>query len=326
MKVAKVVLAIVLTIVMLYVTRTNSLGEPEFFSHEDNGYYFEITTVPKQTENTAATLTVQIIGPTGPGTEVYFCSAVKGVDDLSALDSYDRRTMRLVDSAAGVYDIQATAGERGWKMYYYFEVVAADGQVLARFFQKDHDPFLFKSIGHVPLYILLPHIFFMFSTFFLVSMAAISSVPLITGSQADPHRAAVYLFWAVVALFFGGFVFGVPMNWFAFGVTWEGVPFGTDATDNKTQLLFVYMFFAMLSMLGSLTRGIFGRDILSPRGLGRLGVSTFLFMLLIYLIPHSIQFSTTFTYAFCYSVIGLIALVYFVGLAKAKTRQLPERK
>lgn len=326
MKIVKVLLAIVLTVVMLYVTRTNSLGEPESFTHEENGYAFRITTVPKQIEDEAATLTVEVTGPISDGTEVYFRSAVKGVTDLAQLDAYDRSLMRPADTASGLYETQVTAGKRGWKMYYYFEVVSADGQVLARFFLKDHDPFLFKSIGHVPLYILLPHIFFMFSTFFLVSMAAISAFPLITGSQIDPHLTAVYMFWAVVAVFFGGFVFGVPMNWFAFGVTWEGVPFGTDATDNKTQLLFVYMFFSMLSMFGSLTKGKTGRDILSPRGLGWVGISTFLFMLFIYLIPHSIQFSAAFTYAFCYSMIGLFAIVYFIGLARAKSKQLPVQK
>jgi len=326
MKVVKVLMAIVLTVVMLYVTRTNSLGEPEFFSHKESGLDFQITTVPKQIENTAAMLTVQVAGPMAPGTKVYFRAAVKGAANLSQLDNYSRVEMIPADSATGTYETSVTAGDRGWKMYYYFEVVSPDGRVLARFFQKDHDPFLFKSIGHVPLYILLPHIFFMFSTFFLVSMAAISAVQLVTGNQTDPHRTAVYMFWAVVVLFMGGFVFGIPMNWFAFGGSWEGVPFGTDATDNKTQLLFVYMFFAMLSMFGSFTRGRTGRDILSPRGLGWVGISTFLFMLFIYLIPHSIQFSAAFTYAFCYSVIGIIAIVYFIGLARAKNRQIPAQK
>ena len=63
---------------------------------------------------------------------------------------------------------------------------------------------------------------------------------------------------ATIAAFLGGYPVGFAMNWYAFGVLWEGVPFGTDATDNKTQLLFVYLLFLTLATLGSL-RGRPGR-------------------------------------------------------------------
>jgi hypothetical protein len=145
-------------------------------------------------------------------------------------------------------------------------------------------------------------------------------LPLITGYRTDARPMAVLLFLSLVAVVMGGFVFGVPMNWFAYGTTWEGVPFGTDATDNKTQLLLVYILFAVLSSLGSLSRGRFGRDILSSRGLGWLGLSTFLFMLFVYLIPHSIQFSPAFTYVFCYSVIGGLVVLFLAVYALARSR------
>ena len=83
MKVLRVALAIVLTVVMLYVTRTNSLGEPEFFSHKENGFDFQITTVPKQLEDKSTALTVQVTGPISPETQVYFRSAVKGAISIS---------------------------------------------------------------------------------------------------------------------------------------------------------------------------------------------------------------------------------------------------
>jgi ABC-type Fe3+-siderophore transport system permease subunit len=96
------------------------------------------------------------------------------------------------------------------------------------------------------------------------------------------------------------------------------VPFGHDATDNKTQLLFLYLLFATLAGAGSLSRGRWGRNLWSAKTLGWLGMASFAVMLFIYLIPHSIQFTPAFTYAFCYSWIGLIALAYLVGLARRR--------
>ncbi|RME30701.1 MAG: hypothetical protein D6800_01625, partial [Candidatus Zixiibacteriota bacterium] len=104
-----------------------------------------------------------------------------------------------------------------------------------------------------------------------------------------------------------------PMNYFAFGGYWEGVPFGHDATDNKTQLLFLYLLFATLSGLGTLSRGRWGRDIVSPKTLAGIAVGSFAVMLFIYLIPHSIQFTPAFTYAFCYSWIGLLVIWYLIA-------------
>jgi len=108
------------------------------------------------------------------------------------------------------------------------------------------------------------------------------------------------------------------MNYYAFDTVWEGVPFGTDATDNKTQLIFVYLIFMNLITLGSLTKGKLGGDKFSPTVLGLYGIGAFFVMLAIYLIPHSIQFSPGLTKLVCYSFIGLMALLYIYGLAVGK--------
>jgi ABC-type Fe3+-siderophore transport system permease subunit len=119
-----------------------------------------------------------------------------------------------------------------------------------------------------------------------------------------------------VFCFIGGYPLGMPMNYYAFDGLWEGVPFGTDATDNKTQLLFVYLLFASLATLGSFSRGRWGRDLFAPRTLGWIGLGSFGVMLFIYLIPHSIQFSARFTYAFCYTWIGVVAALYVLGVLR----------
>ena len=157
---------------------------------------------------------------------------------------------------------------------------------------------------------------FIFATVFFVALAAVEGIGVIRGGDVRPM--SIYLFGAVFACFMGGYPLGIPMNYFAFNGGWEGVPFGTDATDNKTQLLLIYLLFAALTTLGSFSRGRFGRDLFAPITRGWIGLSTFAVMMFIYLIPHSIQFSAGFTEMFCYSWIAVVVILYVLGLTRSR--------
>ena len=52
----------------------------------------------------------------------------------------------------------------------------------------------------------------------------------------------------VVTLFIGGFMLGPLMQHVAFGPWWTGFPFGTDLTDNKTLISFLFFLGALASM------------------------------------------------------------------------------
>ena len=311
MKVAKFIVALLLTFVLLYIAQTNSRGRPEFLSHSEGGYTFEMTTVPKITEYQSDSLRLTIDGPIGPGDRVVYRTTGHPGLDTVPFEKYTTGSAAY-DTAAGEYFALVEAGPRGQREYYVFEVIDSTGATLARFTKDEGRPFLLRYIGEVPSYILIPHIIFMFVTVFCLAYGSVNSVYVISGRQSV-HSMAIWYFWAMAATFLGGYIFGPPMNYYAFDGFWEGVPFGTDATDNKTQLLFVYLLFVVAASLGSLTRGKFGRDAFRPRVLGWFGFLGFFVMLGIYLIPHSIQFSPALTHAVCYSFIGLFLVVYLIG-------------
>lgn len=316
MKYFRIALALIITLAMLYIARTNSKGQPEIYEQTENGVTFYMVSVPKALENTTARISLDVSGITDSLATLRFRhTEVKDADP----ERYEVRSMQRArrggDDITFVTDIHA--GHRGGKLYYYFELVDGSGETIATFEHEDGSPFLFKYIGEVPTLVLLLHLIFIFATVFCVAMATVHSFPLIAGGT-HTRPLAVFMFWAAVMCFLGGYPFGIPMNYYAFDCYWEGVPFGTDATDNKTQLLFVYLLFAALTALGSLTKGQFGHDLYGPRGLGWIGLGTFAVMLFIYLVPHSIQFSPGFTRAFCYTWIGLVLLAYIVSLIRAK--------
>ncbi len=313
MKFLHIVLAVVLSAGLLFIARTNSRGRPEHFITTNNGYTFEITTVPKAYETDLVRIKLGIRGDLDSTIRPEFRFGRFGQDAKTPLYKYDSRPLLLEDSASGLYYTEQKAGELGGKLWYYFEVRDKTGGLRATFTRPDGKPFVLKYVGHVPLWALICHIFFIFATVFFVAKGSLHAVDLLRGREDAGPTARAYM-WAAVCAFIGGYPFGFPMNWYTFGTIWEGVPFGTDATDNKTQLLFVYLLFVMVSSLGTLTRGRFGRNAFSKRMLGGWGVLGFFVMLGIYLIPHSIQFEPGLTKAVCWSWIGLVVLIYGAGL------------
>jgi len=320
MKTLRIVLALLISLAMLYVARTNSRGQPELLSRFDGAFRFEMTTVPKVIEHQADRVTLTVSGPVS-GRRIVFRTSQPGRLPADRMAEFSAIDMQPVGGTPGEYYVEVTAGDKGGRFHYYFEVVDSTGTALAVFKAENGEPFFLRYIGEVPVPVLAGHIFFIFATVFCVAMAAVHSLRILGGST-ESRPMARFLFWATVFCFIGGYPLGIPMNYFAFDGLWEGVPFGTDATDNKTQLLFVYLLFAAISSLGSAWAGRVGRDLFSPRALSWIGLGSFAVMLFIYLIPHSIQFTPRFTYAFCYTWIGIVAALYVFGLLsrRATTR------
>ena len=310
---ARIVLALVLTYVMLQIARNTSRGHPEFTSHSENGFTFEMTTVPKGPENGKARVELKISGP--------ITETVHPVVHFSSTSENSVVHLVLSDSTTGTYFTEMNCGARGSKRQYLIEVRDDNDKILASFGQPNGTPFETKSIGEVPKPVLIGHIFFMFATVFCVAMGAISAFPVLFG-KGKFRMAMTFFACAAAFTLVGGYPYGFAMNWYAFGGIWEGVPFGTDATDNKTQLLLFYLLLVALGALGTVTKGKFGRDIFGQKTLAALGVLALFLLLGIYLIPHSIQFSAATTYGVCYSFIGVCVLAYLVGFFRSAKRTL----
>ncbi len=315
MKIVRVAIACIIMLAMLYVARTNSRGQTEFLTATDSQYTFEINTVPKIDEFQSDRVTVEVAGPL-EGKQVVFRTSQPETLPADQMDDFDAVVTQPDADTAGMYFTEVTVGEKNTRFYYYFEVQDTTGVVEATFKLADGSAFNMRSIGVVPKFVLLTHIIFIFATVFAVAMATVHAFRVISSGEGLVPMAK-WLFYATVFCFIGGYPFGIPMNWYAFGGTWEGVPFGTDATDNKTQLLFVYLVFASLATWGSFRNGRV-RDLFAPKTLGVIGLGSFAVMLFIYLIPHSIQFEATFTYGFCYTWIAIVAAFYMLGRLNLK--------
>jgi len=129
-------------------------------------------------------------------------------------------------------------------------------------------PVVIRFKGDVPLWILIPHVLFMFSAMLLSTRTAFEIF-------TDAVKAKKYMLVTVAFLLLGGFVFGPFVQKYAFGEYWTGVPFGYDLTDNKTLIALVGWIIAAVMFLKKKNEKFW---------------ITFaaLLMLAVFLIPHSV--------------------------------------
>jgi hypothetical protein len=129
-------------------------------------------------------------------------------------------------------------------------------------------PVILRYRGDVPAFILLAHVLVIFLAMLFSTRSGLEALD----SKGNPRKLMIWTIW----LFFtGGFILGPIMQKYAFGVYWAGFPLGTDLTDNKTLLAMLMWIWAWVKNLG---------------GKNRRGWIVFAsaFMLLVYLIPHSL--------------------------------------
>ncbi len=122
--------------------------------------------------------------------------------------------------------------------------------------------------GDVPLYILIPHILFMFLAMLFSSRTGLAALM----REEKILKLAIY---TVVFLFIGGIILGPVVQKFAFGAFWTGWPFGHDLTDNKTAVALLFWLIAIW-------------QIRKDPGKRWWAVVAAVILLAVYLIPHSV--------------------------------------
>lgn len=134
------------------------------------------------------------------------------------------------DELVGLLPHQPPAGKLEYK------VLVNDGNDE---FYLNEQPTVIRFRGAVPLGILIPHIFFMFTAMFLSTRTGIEAI--VNGS-----RTKIFTIVTLVSLFIGGLILGPIVQKYAFGDYWTGWPFGGDWTDNKTIVAWIFWFIAYL--------------------------------------------------------------------------------
>lgn len=101
---------------------------------------------------------------------------------------------------------------------------------------SSEDPIIIRYKGEVPIWILGPHVFFMFLAMLLSNLSGLEAIRRTVSAPVVGRLA-------FGALFIGGMILGPIVQKYAFDVYWAGFPFDWDLTDNK--LLIGVIFWAI---------------------------------------------------------------------------------
>lgn len=85
----------------------------------------------------------------------------------------------------------------------------------------------------------------------------------------------LYTWITIITLFIGGLILGPVVQKFSFGVYWAGWPFGSDLTDNKSIVAFLFWIIALIAQYRN-------------RGKKSWTIVASVVLIIVFLIPHSV--------------------------------------
>lgn len=214
------ILAVVITLVLSIYQRMTGPTYPKRVTVELNGESYKVK-LPRSGVQHDEVVTLKDI-PAGAELQLHY-RRYPTKDDYTTVD------FTWSDGQwQAALPVQPVAG----KLQYYLTV---NGQKYLA-----DEPVVIRFRNDVPASILVPHILLMFGAMlFAVYMLLL----VLTGREY-----AKWLRITVGTLFVGGFIFGPLVQHAAFGPWWTGFPYGTDLTDNKTLLSFLFFAAALATL------------------------------------------------------------------------------
>jgi hypothetical protein len=272
----RIVVGLVLTVALLGLARRLSTRRPQDLTIERADLRLEHTTVTEQVE------------PGGPvvrmkaGPDDSLAPVVVYRDDGAAPPC----RLEMIRTGEDSWEAVLPQRDKGERLSYSLSILR-DGVETARIPEDEGSFILVKYKGRVAPAVLIPHVAFMFGAFFFMVQGFWSAVAILRGTEGK-SGAVSNARWALICSFIGGWPLGFLLNQQAFGVIWEGFPFGYDITDNKTQVMFVFWLVSLLLVRGSFLGRGERHDILGARGFALAVIVSFAVSILLFIVPHSL--------------------------------------
>jgi hypothetical protein len=275
--VVRVIVGIVVTILLLGVARVTSTRRSRELAVESEGIRIVHDTVTEQVGPgepviSALIVTDRIIEP----------RLIYKIGD----DEGEAERINMLHMGENRWEARLPSLTKGTKIYYGFVVLLDDGTTVMLPGERDDFPVL-KYKGKASPIVLGLHIIFMFGAFYFMIQSLWSAIALINTGEGKRETVSNAR-WVFFLTLIGGWPLGFILNYQAFGVIWEGYPFGYDITDNKTQVIFIFWLVSLLLVRGSFLANNEEKDLLGPRGFAIAVLISFVVSLFLYIVPHSL--------------------------------------
>jgi len=205
---------------------------------------------------------------------------------VPGVEAFD--TVGMSEISTGVWSARLPAKGKGYRLEYGFIIsqtgISEAGTTLAT---SATGYYLIKYKGEVSVTVLVLHILCMFAAFFYIIEAIFGAFAMLIMGEEKEFTVAQTR-WVLLFSFLGGVPLGFVLNRQRFGPIWEAFPFGTDITDNKTQLVIIFWIIVAALSWKSFTCRRTGRDAVSPGVYATAVIIASVLSLFLYLVPHSL--------------------------------------
>jgi hypothetical protein len=283
MKFWRILIAFIFTLVLLVFARKTTTVQSVHKTVEKSGILIDHNTVPKKVGEGDAVIPVKVIG----ANEVKLFYRI-GEEELQAVD------MGLKEGENDVFVASIPYHKKGTQAWYYIEAQKQIGDAKLTVSLPDknspnYKPILLKFEGDVPPYIIVSHVFCNFAGIFFSVLAIFSTVDLMRG-KSTLKKSVIFSLFTFIFLFTGFLLVGSALNYFAFGVMWEAFPFGSDITDNKSQIILFFWVVTLFLVKGTILGKNPSQNLVSEKTYSFMVIISFVVTVVMYLIPHSISF------------------------------------
>jgi hypothetical protein len=250
---------------------------------EKDGIVMVHDTVPKKVDEGDAVIPVKVIG----SKEMKLFYKI-GKEEFRSVD------MGSKEEEDDVFVASIPHHKKGTQAWYYIEAQKQIGDTKLTVSLPDKDspnfkPILLKFEGNVPPYIIVSHVFCNFAAIFFSVLAIFSTVDLMRG-KSTLKKSVLFSLLTFIFLFTGFLLVGSALNYFAFGVMWEAFPFGSDITDNKSQIILLFWLVTLFLVKGTIFGKNPSKNLVSEKTYSFMVIISFVVTVVMYLIPHSISF------------------------------------
>ncbi len=275
----RVLAGILITLVIFVVARKISKNRPDEVEWTGGGVKITHLTVYEQVGPGQPEIILQVKPPNEIDAAVLY--RVPGVE------AFD--TVGMSEISSGVWSARLPAGEKGDRLEYGFKIsqmtVHEEGGSSTAASETGY--YLIKYKGVVSATILALHILCMFAAFFFIVEALLGAFAMIILREEKEFTVAQTR-WVLLFSFLGGVPLGFVLNSQRFGPIWEAFPFGTDITDNKTQLIIIFWIIIAAISWKSFTCRRTGRDVAGQGVFATAVIIASVLSLFLYLVPHSL--------------------------------------
>lgn len=290
----KVISAIVLTIIILLVSRlvqTHKERPREIVARSGGFTMLHTASFVHAGKDTSPLFTVRVSGPKAPGDFKVFLMYRPEMESRKNIGvRFIRQEAPLGEDALDDYEVWISPYDPGKILDYYFRVELPDSTVLATLPENAESgeeflPFRFEGIP--PAWLVILQHGFMIVALFTASLVLFSAFGLTAGSPAVKLYGKQVL-WTTVFLLLGAGLFEIMLARVVHdGMGWGGWPVGEfSIVDTIAEIVILYWIVLTILLKGSAFAGRESANLVSARTARGLGIAGFIVAVIIFVMPE----------------------------------------